>query len=252
MKLLSSLSKTLRVLESFSEERQQLSTIELSRLLDMDKSSVSRIVMTLTHHGYLNKSQSTGKYYLGAKFIDLGNQVLHRFDQLDIGDIAAPYLHELSEKIKETVHLAVLDNREVVTIKKMDGRQIVKVDTKVGRRYPAYACALGKVLLGGLSELEFKKTMEGVTFVPRTPNTIESLPALIDELERVRKQGYAYEDEESFPGICCAAAPVKNYKGRVLAAVSATVPKQRMDASRLKEIVLEIKECGEKISGQIG
>lgn len=252
MKLLSSLSKTLRVLEAFSEERQHLSTIELSRLLEMDKSSVSRIVMTLTHHGYLNKSQTNGKYYLGAKFIDLGNQVLHRFDQLDIGDIAAPYLHELSEEIKETVHLAVLDNKEVVTIKKMDGGQIVKVDTKVGRRYPAYACALGKVLLSGLSELEFKKTMEDVTFIPRTPNTIVDLSVLKEELERVRRQGYAYEDEESFLGICCLAAPVKNYKGRVLAAVSATIPKQRMDTSRLEETAEEIKRCGEKISNQIG
>ena len=152
MKLLASVVKTLRVLETFSAERQELSTIELSKLLGMDKSSVSRIVVTLQHHGYLIKNSLNGKYRLGAKFIDLGNQVLNRYDELDIGEIAAPFLRRLSDTVKEVVHLGILDNQDVVTLKKMNGGQIVTVDTKVGGRYPAYACALGKVLLAGLSE----------------------------------------------------------------------------------------------------
>ncbi len=251
MKLLSSVVKTLQVLEAFSAERHELSTIELSKMLNMDKSSVSRIVVTLQHHGYLNKNTLNNKYRLGAKFVDLGNQVLNRYDRLDIGEIATPFLRELSNTIKEVVHLGILDNQDVVTLKKMGGGQIVTVDTKVGGRYPAYACALGKVLLAGLSKEEFHKVINMSPLKPRTPNTIVEISTLVRETELVRQRGYAFEDEESFMGICCVAAPIKNHSGEVLAAISATIPKQRSDEERMKEILLHIIETGERISKQI-
>jgi len=189
LKLLASVVKTLRVLETFSAERQELSTIELSKLLGMDKSSVSRIVVTLQHHGYLIKNSLNGKYRLGAKFIDLGNQVLNRYDELDIGEIAAPFLRRLSDTVKEVVHLGILDNQDVVTLKKMNGGQIVTVDTKVGGRYPAYACALGKVLLAGLSEEKRRQVLGLKPLVPRTPNTIVEITSLLEEIDSVGKLG---------------------------------------------------------------
>jgi DNA-binding IclR family transcriptional regulator len=251
LKLLSSVVKTLRVLEAFSTERQELSTSELSRLLGMDKSSVSRIVVTLQHQGYLNRNGLNGRYRLGAKLIDLGNQVLQRYDRLDLGETAAPYLRELSNRIREVVHLGILDRAEVVTLKKMDGGQIVTVDTKVGGRYPAHACALGKVLLAGLSQDERVDILDGTTLTRRTPNTIVELPALMDELVKVRRKGYADEDEESFLGICCVAAPIKGPDGTVLAALSATIPKQRGDQKRMHEIRRHLVEAGRRISEQI-
>jgi len=251
LKLLSSVEKTLRVLEAFSPDRQELSTIQLSRLLEMDKSSVSRIVVTLHHHGYLNKNSLNNKYRLGAKLVELGNQVLLRYDQLDLGGIAAPFLRELADKIEEVVHLGILDEQDVVTLKKMDGGQIVTVDTKVGGRYPAYACALGKVLLSGLPKEELRNMIAASPLKRRTPNTIVDTQALIEETDLVRRQGYAFEDEESFLGICCVAAPVKDHDGRVIAALSATVPKQRSDERRMKEILKHVIEAGELISRQI-
>jgi IclR family KDG regulon transcriptional repressor len=251
LKLLSSVVKTLRVLEAFSADRQELSTIELSRMLGMDKSSVSRIVVTLQHHGYLNRNNLNGRYRLGAKLIDLGNQVLRRYDQLDIGEIAAPFLRELSNLIREVVHLGILDNRDVVTLKKMDGGQIVTVDTKVGGRYPAYACALGKVLLAGLPPEDLSRLMNMGPLSSRTPRTIVEIQALTEEIALVRQRGYAYEDEESFLGICCVAAPIQSHDGEVLAALSATVPKQRSDVQRMKEIRRHVVEAGRRISEQI-
>jgi IclR family KDG regulon transcriptional repressor len=251
LKLLSSVVKTLRVLEAFSAERQELSTIELSRLLEMDKSSVSRIVVTLQHHGYLNKNTLNGKYRLGAKFIDLGNQVLNRYDRLDIGEIAAPFLRQLSDTVEEVVHLGILDNQDVVTLKKMNGGQIVTVDTKVGGRYPAYACALGKVLLAGLSDEKRRQVLGRKPLVPRTPNTIVEIPSLLEEIDSVGKLGYAFEYEESFLGICCVAAPIKSPGGEVLAALSVTIPKQRSGEGRMQEIRGHATDIGERISRQI-
>ena len=251
MKLLSSVVKTLRVLEAFSPARQELSTIELSKLLEMDKSSVSRIVVTLQHQGYLDRNALNGRYRLSAKFIDLGNQVLNRYDQLDIGEISLPFLRQLSDTIKEVVHLGILDNQEVVTLKKMNGGQIVTVDTKVGGRYPAYSCALGKVLLAGLPEERRLQVLGTGPLAPRTPNTIVELPALREEIARVETQGYAFEYEESLPGICCVAAPIKDPKGEVLAALSATIPKQRSDREHMREILRHVVETGVRIAKQI-
>ncbi|MBN2552350.1 MAG: IclR family transcriptional regulator [Spirochaetales bacterium] len=251
MKLLSSVVKTFRVLEAFSLERQELSTIELSKLLEMDKSSVSRIVVTLQHQGYLDRNALNGRYRLSAKFIDLGNQVLNRYDQLDIGEIAMPFLRHLSDTIREVVHLGILDDQEVVTLKKMNGGQIVTVDTKVGGRYPAHSCALGKVLLAGLSEEKRRQILGTGPLLPRTPNTIVELPALREEIARVGAQGYAFEYEESLPGICCVAAPIKDPQGEVLAALSATIPKQRSDREHMREILRHVVETGIRIAQQI-
>ena len=251
MKLLASVVKTIRVLEAFSPQRQELSTIELSKLLEMDKSSVSRIVVTLQAQGYLRKNTLNGKYRLGAKFIDLGNQVLDRYDQLDIGETAGPFLRGLSDTIKEVVHLGILDNQDVVTLKKMNGGQIVTVDTKIGGRYPAYSCALGKVLLAGLSGERRLEVLNLRPLTPRTPHTIVEIPAVLQEIGSVAERGYAFEYEESFLGICCVAAPIKNRDGEVLAALSAAIPKQRSGEGRMKEILRHVIETGGQISKQI-
>jgi IclR family KDG regulon transcriptional repressor len=251
LKRLGSVEKTLRVLEAYSSDRQELSTIELSRLLAMDKSSVSRIVLTLQHHGYLNRNPSTGKYRLGAKLVDLGNQVLDRYDQLDLGEVASPYLHELARKIEEVVHLGVLDDEEVINLKKVAGGQIVTVDTKVGGRYPAHACALGKVLLAGIPAEELAQRLDARPLQRRTEHTLVDPQALIREIQRVRKQGYALEREESFIGLCCAAAPIRGSGGKVVAAVSATVPKQRSDRARMEEILRRVRATAAQISAQI-
>ena len=251
LKLLSSVAKTLRVLEAFSADRQELSTIELSRLLSMDKSSVSRIVVTLQHHGYLSRNSLNGRYRLGAKLIDLGNQVLQRYDSLDIGETAGPFLRELSNTIREVVHLGILDGGDVVTLRKVGGGQIVTVDTRVGGRYPAYACALGKVLLAGLPDDRLARLIEGVPLVPRTPHTIVEESALLTEIQRVRSQGYADENEESFVGLCCVAVPIRGHGGAVLAALSATVPKQRSDGKRMNDIRDQIARAAGRISEQM-
>jgi IclR family KDG regulon transcriptional repressor len=251
VKLLASVEKTLRVLEAYSADRQELSTIDLSRLLNIDKSSASRIVVTLQHHGYLSRNPATGKYRLGAKLVDLGNQVLDRYDQLDVAEVAAPFLRELARRIEEVVHLGILDNQEVINLKKEGGGQIVTVDTKVGGRYPAHACALGKVLLAGISPEELGRLLSSHALQRRTPHTIVEVPALENEIRRVREQGYAFEYEESFIGLCCVAAPIQGHGGRVVAAVSATVPKQRSDRARMEEILGHVRETGALISRQI-
>lgn len=246
---LSTVIKTLRILQTFSEDRPELGVMEISRILRLHKSSVSRIVSSLASEGFLEKSHSTSKYRLGLKLIGLAHLVLKG---CDLRDHARPLMDELAKRSGEIVHLSVLDKNDIVYLEKQGEGQGLTVGSRIGGRNPAHASAMGKVLLAGKSKEELLKTLSAGSLVKCTPNTITHLANLLKELEKVRKKGYATDDEESFLGIRCVAAPVCDSEGRVVAAVSVTAPKERMGRERMKEMVKEIVALARAISTRIG
>lgn len=233
MASLSSVRKALRILESFSPDQPELGVTEISSILKSHKSSVFRILTTLTSEGFVEKNPLTNKYRLGLKLVDLGNRILNRYD---LRDHAGPFMEELAKGTDEIVHLSILDGNEIVYLGKKGEGQPLTVATKIGGRSPAHACAMGKVLLSGLSSEQLASVFARRPLTKLTPRTITTMPRLVKELERVRRRGYAVDDEESFPGIRCVAAPLFDSSGTVVAAISATVPKQRMGQKRMKEI----------------
>jgi DNA-binding IclR family transcriptional regulator len=245
---LSSVKKALKVLEVFTDERTELGVTQISELLKSHKSSISRILMTLMAEGFVEKNPLTNKYHLGMKLIELGHRALSRFD---LKDYASPYLETLAKKTNEIIHLSILDKNEIVYIDKKGEGQVLTVATKVGGRNLAYACGMGKVLLSGLASEELAEVLAMAPLKQFTPTTIAEIPQLLKELDRVRKQGFAIDHEESFPGIKCVAAPIKDSRGKVIAAMSATVPKQRMDKERMRELTKLVTECAQQISEQI-
>jgi IclR family KDG regulon transcriptional repressor len=247
--ILSSVKKAFQVLEIFTPDYPELGVTEISNKLKLDKSSISRILSTLTSAGFLEKNPFNRKYRLGWKLVDLGNRVVNRYN--DVRDCASPFMEDLAQKIKEIVHLSILDKNEIVYLEKKGEGQPLTVATKVGGRNPAYSSAMGKVLLAGLSQKELSDVLAMGPLIRSTPNTITEIPKLKNELEKVRKQGYAIDNEESFIGIKCVAAPIKDTKGKVIAAISASVPTQRMGRERLKEIRAYVLETAYRISQQI-
>lgn len=245
---LSSVKKALKVLQAFTDERTELGVTQISELLKSHKSSISRILMTLMAEGFVEKNPLTNKYRLGMKLVELGNRALSRFE---LKEYAGPYLEALAKKTNEIIHLSILDKNEIVYTDKKGEGQVLTVATKIGGRNPAYACGMGKVLLAGLSSEELVKVMSLAPLKRFTSTTIAEIPQLLKELEKVRKQGFALDNEESFPGIKCVAAPIKDIRGTVIAAMSATVPKQRMDRERMKELTKLVTECAQQISEQI-
>lgn len=243
-----SVSKALKVLEAFTSDRPELGSTEIANILQLNKSTVSRIVTTLMSHGYLGKSPVNNKYYLGWKLVDLCHRVLSRHDLYDISDHAAPFMEKLAAEIGEIVHLAILDKRHIVTLKKKGGGQTLTVDTKVGGRTPANCSALGRVLLAWLSQKELMNLLALGPLETCTPNTIDDESTLLKELEQIRKQGFAFDDEESFLGIRCVAAPIRDDTGKAIAAISATVPRQRMGEERIEEISKHVIETARLIS----
>ncbi len=245
---LSSVKKALKVLETFTEDRTELGVTQIAELLKSHKSSVSRILMTLMAEGFVEKSPLTNKYRLGMKLIELGHRALSRFD---LKEYASPYLEALAKKSNEIIHLSILDQNEIVYIDKKGEGQVLTVATKVGGRNPAHACGMGKVLLSGLSQEELMKVLSTAPMRRFTPTTITEIPKLLMELDKIRRQGFAIDNEESFPGVKCVAAPIRDSRGKVIAAMSATVPSQRMGKERMKELAALVMECARQISDQI-
>jgi DNA-binding IclR family transcriptional regulator len=185
--------------------------------------------------------------------VELGNLLLN---QLDLRKEAEPFLKDLAERTKETVHMVILDRYEVVYIDKVETDQHtsgLRMASRVGLRYPAHSCAVGKVLLADFSEEVLNNFVKEKGLPKRTENTITNFTQLKEHLNLVRGQGYAIDDEENEKGIRCVAAPIRNEAGKAIAAVSISGPAfqvtKKMAQERLKK---EVMETALKISQRLG
>jgi len=248
MNILSSVKKSLEVLQVFSGDQLEMSVTEISKVLNSHKSSISRILITLASEGFVEKNPQTNKYRLGLKLLELAGLVMQRYD---LREHAGPHMEELAQELGEIVHLALLDGNEIFYLEKKGQGQALTVATKVGGRHPAHASAMGKVLLSGLSKRELADVLAIGPLVKYTPYTITEVPELLKELDRVRERGFALDDEEGFLGIRCVAAPIYNREGKIICAISTTVPKQRMGDRRTNEIRKQIVETTRLISERI-
>jgi IclR family transcriptional regulator, KDG regulon repressor len=246
---LSSIRRALQILQTFSAERPEMGVTEVSRFLGVHKSSISRIIGTLASEGFLEKNPETGRYRLGLKLLDLGDRVLGRYD---LRNDAAPFMEELAQKTREIIHLSILDKNQIVYLDKKGEGQALTVGTKIGGRNPAHASSMGKVLLSGLPSHELMEALSMGPLLPRTPSTITKIPDLLKELDKVKRQGFAIDNEESFPGIRCVAAPVYDRTGKIVASLSVTAPKQRMGQQRLREVRERVIAAARSISRRLG
>lgn len=247
--MLSSVKKALEILQVFTTDKPELSLTEISKRLITHKSSTSRILRTLASEGFVEKNPITKKYRLGLKIIQLANRALGRFE---VRDHAAPFMQNLADRVEETIHLAILDNNEIVYLeKKSGGSQVLTVASSIGAKSPAHASAMGKVLLAGLPQEKLNQVIAHRVLEKFTPQTITDQSQLAAELKTVKKQGYATDYEERFLGIRCVGAPIYGADGNIIAAISATVPKQRMGAERMNKIRKEVIETARLITEQI-
>jgi DNA-binding IclR family transcriptional regulator len=246
MPVLSSVSKALALLDAFSAEKPELTLSELSRRVGAHKSSTFRLLSTLEAHGFVQRSPAGRGYRLGWKPLELAGRLRY-----GLRELAAPYLEKLAERSGEIVHLSVLDGADIVYLDKHGRSQPLTVSTRVGGRSPAHASAMGKALLAGLPPAALRRLLGGRRLKRFTPTTITEPRRLARELQAIRRQGFALDNEETFPGIRCVAAPLRDQEGRVLAAVSVTVPAQRMGARRQAELKNWVMDTAGRISARI-
>lgn len=214
---LRALDKSLIILEILSQENSPLSIAELSERLAMYPSTVHRILDTLRYWGYAEQDSDTQKYQLGLKVLELG---MAKLRGMELVKEAVPYLKELRDQSNETVHLAILDEGEVLYLAKEESSQGIRMVSKVGKRVPVHCTALGKALLAYLEEKETEKILKEKGLPRFTDNTVTDEEEIKKELHKVKEQGFAQDREEYEKGVRCIAAPIKNHEGKVVAAIS--------------------------------
>jgi DNA-binding IclR family transcriptional regulator len=243
----------LRLLEEF-RSHDELGVTELSRSLELHKNNVFRLLATLEQRGYIEQIAVNERYRLGARCLELGDAFCRSHPLLDCGQ---PVLRELARDAGETAHLAVMSRFEVVHLGAEVRVQPVLTGSRLGKRLPVHCTALGKVLLGCASEEDranYDRTVvAGGTLEARTEQTITDGLKFFEHARMVASQGFALDLEECEPGLNCAAAPVQDRSGRVVAALSVSGPAYRLDTERLHdEIVPKVLDAANRLSRRLG
>jgi len=229
-----SLERGLAILSSFHSDRQLIGVSELSRELELSRSTAHRYISTLARLGYLQQDQDSKRYRLGPKVLDLGFSAIN---SMDLREISAPHLRQLSDKTGYTVNLAILDGTDVVYIERCrtarPGQWEIDLNLHVGARLPAYCTAMGKAILAFVPEDRREEIIAQIDFAPRGPNTITDPQAFRDELARIRESGIAVNNEELAYGLRSIAAPIHSHSGEVVSALNLAVHRTMVSMDEL-------------------
>jgi IclR family transcriptional regulator, KDG regulon repressor len=251
--LVQTIERASQILDILGQSPQGISIRELSTKIKLPKGTTHRLLSSLSYFGYVKQDLKTRNYFLGFKLVELGNLLLN---QLDLRKEAEPFLRDLAERIRETIHMVVMDRDEVVYIDKVETEQNpsgLRMASRIGLRNPPHSCAVGKVLLADFSDESQDSFLKGRNLSRRTENTMTDLAQLKEHLKQVRKQGYALDDEENERGIRCVAAPIYSETGRAVAAISISGPAFRVTKKVVQETLRkEVMETALKISQRLG
>ncbi|WP_047151907.1 IclR family transcriptional regulator [Aneurinibacillus tyrosinisolvens] len=245
--LLSSVKNALRLLRSFSLEEPEKKVTDLAQSLGLGKSTVSRMLATLASEGFVLKDPETQKYRLGLSILDLNTIVT---SNLEINRESQPILQKLVNEIGETTHIAVLEGMDVVYLNKVECKHPVQILSHVGRRNPVHCTSSGKAILANQEEEVIEQFIQNGLY-KHTVNTITDPDDFRSILKTVKEQGYATSIEEISDGSASIAAPIFDYTGRVVYAISVIGPVHRMNPYNIS-IINKVKSAAKEISSKLG
>ena len=244
-----SLVKALNILEVLADEEPPYTLTQLSRRLHLHVSTVHRLLVNLVRHGFVEEDRLSGGYQLSYRVLRMGLRIL---DRLDFRRVAQPLLRDLNLRTQETVHLAILQQLGTIFIEKFDSPQPVGLEARLGRVMPLHCTGVGKTLLAYQGEDQLNQISQSPGLTRLTAHTITGLPQLRRELERIRAQGYALDQEEAVEGLRCVAGPVFDHTGEIVAAFSVAGPAMRLTPARTPEIAQLVRETAQQISYRLG
>jgi DNA-binding IclR family transcriptional regulator len=245
---LHSLDRAVSVLEVLSESDGPLSLAEICQRMSLHKSTAHRSLMVLERSALIERTHDN-RFRLGLKLYELGNRAV---EQMDLRARIHPYFRRLSMQVGESVHLSVLQKTTVVYLDKVDPNRRVCMSSKIGTSNPVYCTSMGKAMLAFQPEETIEQIIAKIRFVRYTHKTLYSRELLLKALERVRRRGYAIDDEEIELGVRCIGAPIFNENRRAIAAVSISGPSSRITAQRLPTIAEHLLCCCRDISASLG
>lgn len=249
MPIIQSVDRALRILDLFDENENEIKITDISNRMGLHKSTVHSLLKTLHMRGYIDQNPENGKYKLGMKLFERGNMVIHG---LDIRKIAKTHLVDLSTKTGQTTHLGILNGKEGVYIDKVEGPKAVILYSRIGRRIPIHCSAIGKCLVAFKDKEELRKLLQGYVYDVQTSKTITNEEDFLIELELIGKRGYAMDNQENEPGVCCIAVPIHDHTGQVIAAVSMSTLVTQVDDAELERFTEMLKKEANGMSHKMG
>ena len=248
-KVIGSVQRAIDILDLFSVQTPELGTTEIARGMALPKSTVAGLVSTLEQNGYLDQNPENRKYRLGFKLAERTGVFL---EQLDLRRIAAPVLEDLRDDCNESVNLAVRDEAHVIYIERMHGTSALGMRSEIGKREMIHSTALGKAILAYLPVEEMRHFVSKCQFEPITPHTITDPAAFLVELNTTRQRGFALDNEENELGGRCVAAPIIDFLRKPIAALSISVPLQRLPEEQIEALGAKVLQAARQISQKIG
>lgn len=239
------IGKALKVLEKVAAFERPVRFTELLENSEFPKASLYRFLQNLTTEGMLAYDRTQQTYSLGVRLVRLAHSA---WVSASLAPIAAPFLDALSEAVSETIHLAQLDNAQVLYLDKRNAKSPVEMYSRAGKVGPAYCTGVGKAMMAFLPEEELCQVLLQQSFHRFTPNTLDTAEGLRAELSKIRDRGYAFDREEHEPGIICVAVPILSGKNTVVGAISVTSTTSRNSLNELEELVPKIRETTESIA----
>ena len=242
-----SVIKAFAMLKSFARPDEWLTSSELSRRAKLPEASGYRLIQTLEELGAVTRGPK-GRYRPGMLLVSLSQKVIIS-DLLD--EAARDIAERLARRLDVTLHVGIFEGGMVTYVTKVSTPTSFVLNTRPGAQLEAYCSGLGKVLLSALPKDELDSfVMEG-KLVALTPHTITSTCALRAHLDEVRRQGFAIDNREIQPDMCCVAVPIRHPHGRTMAAISATEPAESMTPERIEILRVALQEAAAEIGRRV-
>jgi DNA-binding IclR family transcriptional regulator len=233
------LLKADRILDFLASSNQPQALTKIAQATDLTNSTALKILDTLQLIGYVHKDPETKKFKLGSGLIKFANSVMN---ELDIKNVAQGFLEELQESTGETVHLGILDNNSVVYVTKIDSKSPIILYSQIGKKIPLYCSAMGKAILADSTDEEVHQYLSENLLIKKTPKTITTQKGFMEEIFKIRKLGYAFDDGEHEEEVFCVGASITR-NGKNFGAISVSTPKYRLTDLTIENTIKAVQKC---------
>lgn len=234
---------------SLVADRDGSTLTDLADETGLAPSTIHRLLTSLSSHGMVAHDPDTGEWTIGVRAFEIGNAFL-RFRKL--GTISRPFLKRLMEESGETANIGIEDDGDVVFISQVESHAPMRAFFRPGRRGPSHASGIGKAILSTWSDTEIAKTLGGKTLMHFTGRTLDTVPALIRNIQEIRNRGWSIDDEEHTLGMRCIAAPLFNEYGEAIGGISISGPSVRIDDDRLETLGSLVRRTADELTRAIG
>lgn len=245
--ILQTADRALHILELLA--REGMTATDIQKKLELNKSTVHRLMMTLLNRGFVERNEQTGIYQIGLKMVELSSI---RLNHVELKTEALPYLHQLANKLNQSIQLAIYDEGEAVFIEKVEKYQSFHMYCQIGKRIPLYCSAVGKSLILDKTDEEIETVMKDTDYIKFTENTRLNIKDLLADIHLGREIGYTKDSAEHEDNVYCVAMPVYDYRGKIVASVSVTGFSEKVYEEEGERARAALKITCEAISKRLG